>query len=358
MSGGGVIGCGGPGGGGSHTWRGESYTTITDGEVWLRAYCTLNLFDSITTQSVLTHELGHTLGLGHSDQDVSPHDVCDGDESAATMRSFVQHRTTLGTDDDDAVRWLYGDGGNSCQGGGGPMLTVTKTAAGTGTVTSAPAGISCGTACSFSFASGAIVTLSAAPGANSLFTGWGGDADCSDGSVTMSAARNCTANFDVSPDLLISSLTVPSSATAGSTISIAETTKNQGGPAAASATRYYLSTNSTYDAADIFVGSRGVSALATGGTSPAPSGFQLTIPSNTATGSYYVIARANAGTPPIGESNATNNTKASSIHIGPPDLVVSSLVGVHDERDESHDDDHRERFHARSVGNGPGRCHR
>ena len=102
------------------------------------------------------------------------------------------------------MRWLYGDGGNWCN-GGGPTLTVSKTGAGTGTVTSAPAGISCGTACSFSFASGAIVTLSAAPGANSFFTGWSGDADCSDGTVTMSAAKNCTANFDVaarSSDLL------------------------------------------------------------------------------------------------------------------------------------------------------------
>ena len=30
------------------------------------------------------------------------------------MRSFVQNRTTLGTDDEDAVRWLYGDGGSHC----------------------------------------------------------------------------------------------------------------------------------------------------------------------------------------------------------------------------------------------------
>jgi subtilase family serine protease len=321
MSGGGVIGCGGPGGGGSNTWRGESYATITGGDVWLRSYCTLNLWDSITTQSVLTHELGHTLGLGHSDQGSSPHDVCRGDEDLATMRSFVQHRLSLGTDDSDAVRWLYGDGGNSC-GGGGPVLTVTKTGSGSGTISSVPAGISCGTACSFSFAAGASVALTAAPSSNSVFTGWGGDADCSDGSLTMSAARSCTAGFDLLPDLLVSSITAPAAATAGSVIPVSETTKNQGGPAAASTTRYYLSGNSTYDAGDAPIGFRSVPVLASGASSPATP--LLTIPAGTATGTWYVLARADADGQ-LNESNEANNVKAASIHIGPPDLVVSAF---------------------------------
>ena len=98
-------------------------------------------------------------------------------------------------------------------------------------------------------------------------------------------------------------------------------------------------------------------ALAAGGTSPAPTGFQLTIPGGTATGSYYVIARANAGTPQIGESNSANNTKATSIHIGPPDLVVSSLSASTTSgtdltttitaNDTTHD----------QIGNRPGRSH-
>jgi hypothetical protein len=130
LSGAGVIGCGGPGGGGTNSWRGESYSTITGGEVWLRSYCSMDLYSSTITQSVLTHELGHTLGLGHSDQGASPHDVCRGDESLATMRATVQNRTTLGTDDSDAVRWLYGDGGNSCAAGGATAPAVTTNAAG------------------------------------------------------------------------------------------------------------------------------------------------------------------------------------------------------------------------------------
>jgi phospholipase C len=53
-------------------------------------------------------------------------------------------------------------------------LTVTDSGTGTGTVTSTPAGISCGQTCSASFAVGTPVTLTANPGAGSIFTGWTG----------------------------------------------------------------------------------------------------------------------------------------------------------------------------------------
>ena len=65
-------------------------------------------------------------------------------------------------------------------------------------------------------------------------------------------------------------------------------------------------------------------ALAAGASSSAPPGFQLTIPPAAATGNYYIIARADADGQ-VPESNESNNTKATAIHIGPPDLFVSSL---------------------------------
>ena len=53
-------------------------------------------------------------------------------------------------------------------------LAVVRAGLGSGTVTSAPAGITCGTSCSGSYASGTAVTLTAAPMTNSIFTGWSG----------------------------------------------------------------------------------------------------------------------------------------------------------------------------------------
>jgi hypothetical protein len=53
-------------------------------------------------------------------------------------------------------------------------LTVTKsgTGAATGTVSSSPAGISCGSTCSAQFTQGSTVTLTATPASGEVFTGW------------------------------------------------------------------------------------------------------------------------------------------------------------------------------------------
>ncbi len=85
-----------------------------------------------------------------------------------------------------------------------PTVTVTKAGTGSGTVTSAPAGIDCGATCGADFANGTEVTLTAvaaagdaeAPG-DSVFTGWGGDADCADGVVRAWADVSCTATFEL-----------------------------------------------------------------------------------------------------------------------------------------------------------------
>ncbi|RJR18000.1 MAG: hypothetical protein C4581_06980 [Nitrospiraceae bacterium] len=74
-------------------------------------------------------------------------------------------------------------------------LIISTTGTGTGTVTSSPLGIECGMDCSQDYAFGTVVTLAANPDTGSIFTGWSGDPDCSDGVVTIDAAKACTATF-------------------------------------------------------------------------------------------------------------------------------------------------------------------
>jgi hypothetical protein len=83
-----------------------------------------------------------------------------------------------------------------------PVLTVSKSGAGAGTVASAPGGINCGGTCAAAFTSGTSVTLTATPASGSEFKGWTGA--CSGAgacTVTMSAAKTVGAQFDpaVSP---------------------------------------------------------------------------------------------------------------------------------------------------------------
>src|ERR1041384_5852053 len=83
-------------------------------------------------------------------------------------------------------------------GGGSNNHTLTVTASGSGSVTSAPAGVSCRAAvCSTGFAPGTAVTLTAHPDAGASFTGWDGactgtQLTCS---VTLSADASATATF-------------------------------------------------------------------------------------------------------------------------------------------------------------------
>ena len=75
-------------------------------------------------------------------------------------------------------------------------LTVVRSGTGSGSVSSAPSGISCGTDCSEPYLSGTTVTLTAAPAAGSTFAGWSGA--CSGKStctVSLTADTTVTASF-------------------------------------------------------------------------------------------------------------------------------------------------------------------
>jgi hypothetical protein len=74
-------------------------------------------------------------------------------------------------------------------------LTITKSGLGGGTVTSIPIGLDCGSTCEALFDDSIAVTLAATQAPGSVFTGWSGDPDCSDGVITMDANKTCTASF-------------------------------------------------------------------------------------------------------------------------------------------------------------------
>jgi PKD repeat protein len=76
-------------------------------------------------------------------------------------------------------------------------LTVGKSGSGSGTVSSSPAGISCGADCTENYSSGTSVTLTASAATGSTFAGWSGACTgtgvCT---VSMTAARSVTATFN------------------------------------------------------------------------------------------------------------------------------------------------------------------
>lgn len=79
-------------------------------------------------------------------------------------------------------------------------VSVSKTGAGTGTVTSSPSGISCGSTCSANYVYNTSVTLTAVPSSGSTFAGWSG-ACSGTGScnVAVTSAVSVTATFNLAP---------------------------------------------------------------------------------------------------------------------------------------------------------------
>jgi hypothetical protein len=87
-------------------------------------------------------------------------------------------------------------------------LTVTKAGTGTGTITSDPTGVNCPGDCSEPYWKNEVVTLTATPAGNSMFSGWsegctGTESTCI---VTMSAAKTVKAKFIPYPTLNVTKL--------------------------------------------------------------------------------------------------------------------------------------------------------
>lgn len=149
-------------------------------------------------------------------------------------------------------------------------------------------------------------------------------ADADDAAAETTESNNALARtLVVGTDLTVSAITAPAKGAAGSPIVVSDTTTNQGGSdSPASVTAFYLSTSSAGGAGDVVLdGSRLVPQLAAGTSSTGST--TVTIPAATATGTFYIIAKADAGNA-VGETNETNNVRSRSLTIG-PDLSFLSL---------------------------------
>jgi hypothetical protein len=115
--------------------------------------------------------------------------------------------TTITMDSDKSVTAIF----NSNY-----TLIITKAGTGTGTVTSNPTGINCGSTCIYQFVDGTNVTLIATPDSSSTFGGWSGDTICTNTTVTitMDSNKSVTATF-----LYTLTLTVTKSGTGTGTVS-------------------------------------------------------------------------------------------------------------------------------------------
>jgi len=78
-----------------------------------------------------------------------------------------------------------------------PAFPLTVTKQGSGTVSSSPGGISCGSVCTAGYVSGTVVTLTAVPGRGARFYGWSGGGCSGPGTckVTLKAKMSVTASF-------------------------------------------------------------------------------------------------------------------------------------------------------------------
>ena len=99
------------------------------------------------------------------------------------------------------------------------QLTVTAPAAGAGTITSSPAGISCPSTCTASFAQGTQVTLTETAGTNFFFGGWGGSCTgmgaCT---VTMTAVATVSATFTAGDTVTVAIASTPTGSAATGTV--------------------------------------------------------------------------------------------------------------------------------------------
>jgi hypothetical protein len=210
-------------------------SSSASGIAWLTGLCSTNIGYSFSQvfkitylagdASIVGHEIGHNFGSPHTHCYSPPIDTCYNAEggcysgstscpAAATVNGVPNVKGTI-------MSYCHVLGGCSASMVFHPTveayidpimtskigiclmplvtnytLAVSRSGAGSGTVASSPAGISCGGDCSQSYSGGTVVTLTTTPDGGSAFAGWSGACSGSGScQVAMSAARSATAWF-------------------------------------------------------------------------------------------------------------------------------------------------------------------
>jgi subtilase family serine protease len=168
-----------------------------------------------------------------------------------------------------------------------------------------------------------LVTIPVGTPAGTMYVIAAADSDETEGE-TQEGNNFRFAQILIGPDLVVSAFTAPASAGEGTIVGVSDTVTNSGaGSAAPSAVRYYLSTDPLFGSSDVLLtGSRSVAELPPNATSSGAA--TVSIPPNTATGRYYLIAVAD-GDGVVPETTETNNTRAVPLLVG-PDLVMTALT--------------------------------
>lgn len=118
------------------TYRGETYLRALEADIFtnlnLACFFENSASPSLAAEELFTHELGHTLGLGHSCGDGGSGGCNTAEKNDAVMRAFIHDNGRggrLGTDDRAGLAVLYTPSGGGGGGGGGTPQAPTALAA-------------------------------------------------------------------------------------------------------------------------------------------------------------------------------------------------------------------------------------
>ena len=165
----------------------------------------------VPTFELKTYSLTVTKSGGNGTVTSSPTGISCG----ATCLAVYTHGTMVSLSSAPATGYVFTGWSGACTGAAACVVTMTAAKSvvatfspaftltvatnggnGSGSVASAPAGISCGADCTEDYATGTLVTLTPTPATGSTFTGWSGACTGTGAcTVTMNAAKTVTASF-------------------------------------------------------------------------------------------------------------------------------------------------------------------